>query len=508
MIMMKRNIRKMVSTVAALVIVLGGFGVYSFLSQEKVASIVLLDVNPSIELRVDEDADVIEAIALNEDAEKVLAGMKLKGTDADTAVNAIIGSLLKNGYVDELANSILLSVEDDNTERGAKLQAELTAEINEILGATSINAAVLAQYIDDAAVEEMADEYDISKGKATLIKSILEANDTYAAKDLAKLSVNELNLILTNPKNEVKNLVSTGNASDSAYIGNDEVKASVFEHAKVKESDVRELEIEFDYEYGKMVYEVEFSCGEYEYDYSVDAETGEILHSHREYDDDYVAVEETKEAASSEATNKTTEEEKSTSSTSSSNKTTSNKSTSNTTSENKSTSSSETTDIGEAKAKSIALDHAGYKESKVSGLKVEREYDDGQLEYHVEFRVGNKEYDYEISAKSGKILDYDVDVDDDAKTSNSTTSSSGSSSSGSSNSTESTDIGKAKAKAIALEHAGVTESQVTSLNVERDVDDGNVEYSVEFTVGNKEYDYEIDGATGKILDYDVETEDD
>lgn len=381
---MKKNTKKIVSVVAAVALVLVGLGVYSLLSQDKVASIVLLDVNPSIELRVDDDADVIEAIALNDDAAKVLEGMKLKGTDADTAVNAIIGSLLKNGYVDELANSILLSVEDEDEVRGAKLKAELTEEINEILSATSINAAILAQYVDEAGVAEMADELDISKGKATLIQNILEVNNTYDAKDLAKLSVNELNLVLSNPKNEVQDVVSTGNANDSAYIGRDKAKETAFAHAGVVESDVRDLEVDFDYEYGKMVYEVEFASGEYEYDYSIDAENGEVLHSHREYDDDYVAVKENTSVAETQKTE----------------------------SADNAASSNEAKDIGQEKAKAIAFEHAGTSESKVTKLTVEREYDDGQLEYHVDFYVGNKEYDYEISGADGKILDYDVERED------------------------------------------------------------------------------------------------
>ena len=85
---MTRRKRRVISLLAALVIVVGGFGVYSFLEEEKVASIVTLDVNPSIELRVDSDEDIIEVKALNSDAEKVLQGMKLKGADVDTAVNA------------------------------------------------------------------------------------------------------------------------------------------------------------------------------------------------------------------------------------------------------------------------------------------------------------------------------------------------------------------------------------------------------------------------------------
>ncbi|MBQ4128995.1 MAG: PepSY domain-containing protein [Ruminococcus sp.] len=68
--------------------------------------------------------------------------------------------------------------------------------------------------------------------------------------------------------------------------------------------------------------------------------------------------------------------------------------------------------IGEKKAKSIALKHAGLKESEVSGLYVELDYDDGVLRYEVDFRQGQIEYDYDIDAKTGDILSYDKDYDD------------------------------------------------------------------------------------------------
>ena len=494
---MKKGTKKVISAVAALAVVLGGFGAYKVLAEEKVASVVLLDINPSIELQVDDDGEVIKAVALNQDAESVLEGMKLRDLDVDTAVNAIVGSLLKQGYVDELANSILITVEDADSVRGAKLKDELTKEINAILSATSINASILAQQMDNTGLVERAEDLEISKGKATLIQSIVDANNTYKAEDLADLSVNELNLILSNPKNEVKDVVTTGKANDSAYIGKDKAKEAAFTHAGVKESDVRELEIDIDYEYGAMVYEVDFASAEFEYDYSVNAKTGEILHTHREYDDDYVASVVEKPAESKPVESKPAENKPAASSNSN---------------------NSSSTDIGKDKAKSIALGHAGTTESKTSYLRVEKEYDDGRLEYKVEFRVGNKEYDYEISGSSGKILDYDVDVEDDAKKSSSTNSKKAESKKTESKPAESkpaeskksesvADIGKDKAKSIALGNAGLSESQVSRLRVERDLDDGRVEYSVEFTANGKEYDYEINGADGKILDVDVDVED-
>ena len=58
--------------------------------------------------------------------------MDLKGVDLDVAVNAIIGSMLKNGYIDELRNSVLVSVENDDAAKGAALQERLTAEIEQL----------------------------------------------------------------------------------------------------------------------------------------------------------------------------------------------------------------------------------------------------------------------------------------------------------------------------------------------------------------------------------------
>ena len=55
-------------------------------------------------------------------------------------------------------------------------------------------------------------------------------------------------------------------------------------------------------------------------------------------------------------------------------------------------------------AKSIALKHAGVKESEVRDLEVELDRDDGTLHYDVDFEKDGYDYDYEIDATSGKIL--------------------------------------------------------------------------------------------------------
>lgn len=78
------------------------------------------------------------------------------------------------------------------------------------------------------------------------------------------------------------------------------------------------------------------------------------------------------------------------------------------TTENGNNAGSETL-IGEEQAKTIALEHSGFTASDVTFSKAALDYDDGQRVYEIEFYKGRTEYEYEINAISGKIMDFDID---------------------------------------------------------------------------------------------------
>ena len=151
------------------------------------------------------------------------------------------------------------------------------------------------------------------------------------------------------------------------------------------------------------------------------------------------------------------------------------------------------------RAREIALEHAGLSASGVQFLKTQTDWDDGRLIYEVEFVTGNgnvwKEYDYEIDANTGRIIDIDYDAETVYDT-------------GVSNGNAATTLEAAKQTALA--HAGLTASQVQFVKAQTDRDDGRLIYEIEFVVksGNvwKEYDYEIDASTGRILDFDYDAE--
>lgn len=69
-----------------------------------------------------------------------------------------------------------------------------------------------------------------------------------------------------------------------------------------------------------------------------------------------------------------------------------------------------------------------------------------------------------------------------------------------------TELTAAEATAIALEHAGLTEAEVTGLKTRWEMDDGIPEWEVEFSCGDYEFDYTIHALTGKILEWDKDYE--
>ena len=107
----KRGLRSWLAAACVALALLGaGGGGLIYHQSYAVASVVSLDVNPSIELKVSRNERVISCTALNTEAAAVLfdmdGGADLKGTKVDVAVNAIVGALVREGYLDSISSAI------------------------------------------------------------------------------------------------------------------------------------------------------------------------------------------------------------------------------------------------------------------------------------------------------------------------------------------------------------------------------------------------------------------
>ena len=359
----KSHARALIAACLTLVLV-GGTGGVFYQRANAVASVVSLDVNPSIELKVNQKEKVLSCTPLNQEAEAVLSGMgggaDLKGAKLEVAVNAVVGALVSSGYLDSLSSAIMISVEDQDQDRAARLRQELTGTVDSVLQSQSSGAAVLSQTVDASAdLDQQAREYHISTGKANLVNQVIAQNDSLSFDALAKLTVEELS-----------DLIQLG--SPAMPIGMEEAARIAKEAAGVPETDPAAVEVDPELDEEVPHYEVELSQpGRDEQEYLVDAFTGELLSGGPTVlSSDPAEHEQNASGGGSIA------------------------------------------GIGPDQARDAALTLAGISEGQVSGLQVQQDWDDGRLEYEVEFRSGDMEYEYTIDGSTGQILEYDQEQDD------------------------------------------------------------------------------------------------
>ena len=121
--------------------------------------------------------------------------------------------------------------------------------------------------------------------------------------------------------------------------------------------------------------------------------------------------------------------------------------------------------------------------------------------YEVEVYYQNKDYEYKIDAKDGKIIYTDFNVNNSINDNNSNNSNTNDSTNNGNN-TATASIPLDEAKNIALTHANLTEDTVSLLRTEQEYDDGVLVYEIDFTHGDFEYDYKINANTGEVVSYD------
>ena len=357
----KRKWTILVAACLAVVLLAGGGVLYQ--QANAVASVVSLDVNPSIELKVNSSEKVLVCTPLNEDAKAILADMSngadLKGAKLDVAVNAIVGSLVRNGYLSSISSAIMISVEDKNADRAQKLQQELASAVDVVLQTGESKASVLTQTVQqNAELDQQARENNISTGKAALVNRVLALNSALKFEELAAFSVGEL-----------KDLIEAG--APAMPIGKDkalDIAVKAFGNTTSAQISYSEVDAELDETPAHYEVEIITQSGE-EFEYKIDAYTGVILETKREA----AGGTETPSGDSSFPTLGST---------------------------------------NYAKVKAIILKYLGISENNIYDMNIKLEVEDGTLVYEVEFKSDHIESSFKINAATGAILKHETELDD------------------------------------------------------------------------------------------------
>ena len=144
-----------------------------------------------------------------------------------------------------------------------------------------------------------------------------------------------------------------------------EAIAAALDHASLTEAEVSDIRAHVERDDRRTHWEVHWRSGDWVYDFDIDPDTGAILEWDRDREPAPKPNEPTEPAPAQELTRE--------------------------------------------EAQAIALAHAGFTADQVTGLRTHRDKDDRTPTYEIEFRVGRTEYEYELHAETGRILDFDRD---------------------------------------------------------------------------------------------------
>ncbi len=359
--------KKWVAVAAMLaLLVSGSLVIGKVIGNANAEAIVAFDVNPSLEIRVNSKEEVIEVKALNEDATVVLGDMKLEGTSLTVAVNAIIGSMMTNGYITADQNSILISIDSRSNKKAESLQAAISEKVTALLGDSNIEASVLTQIFD----RDKTSDGNISAAKAALVEKIVASGilngegAAYTYEELKALKVHELKLILESKGVKVDGLFSSGSASDGKYIGREEAIRLALERAGFDRSEVTGLDVEIDFSsrYMSMAYEVDFEKDGMEYEYELLGTTGEIVKEELEPAERDDGDEEKVDIELPEGY------------------------------------------LGIGSVKELLLAELGLSSGEVYDYEIELEFERGRIVYSVEFETRDYEFEFQIAAKDGEVI--------------------------------------------------------------------------------------------------------
>lgn len=178
--------KKKIVILSILVLLIIGCACYFiFFNEEKPVSIITLDINPSVEIHLNEENKVIKLIALNSDA-KELINNELIGKDYNYAITNMIDKVVE---INDLKNDrigVILNID------GTINKNEVIDKINDYSHENNLDIPL---YVVENITEEdkaLAKRLDISEGKANYLNAIQKEYTDINIEELKERDVREL----------------------------------------------------------------------------------------------------------------------------------------------------------------------------------------------------------------------------------------------------------------------------------------------------------------------------
>lgn len=345
---MKTNKQKIAAVISVLLIFTMIFaGCVKFREKSTDAKIgaVTLSINPEIKIEYDKNGNVTNLVGINDDGKVVVQNL---ANYENKDCNEVLNQLVK-----EIYNKGYFEKEIDGNDRNIVLKLEPNSKLP-----------------NDRFLEDLENSVSNASNELKLNSKIIEID-----------------------KDDFDEKYATDKAP-SNYISLEKAKEIALAQAGINSSQAKFTEKDFDFEKNVPVYDLEFIANNIKYEYNIDAITGKVVSAEHEniladnkddiydnddaddkydddrYDDDRYDKDDDIEVVPSK------KEEKY---------------------------------ISKDKAKSIALNRAKLNENNVKFTSVKLDRENGKAVYEIEFTSNGFEYDCDVNAINGKVIDFDKD---------------------------------------------------------------------------------------------------
>ncbi len=184
----------------ALLLLLTAIIVRYFPKQGKLGGSFFIDINPSIQITLDDEGKVDEVIPLNEDACVLLSKTDgvLKGKSAEEAVVFVWQLAYDTGYIspDKRDNALLISSALTDESKNESFCFEVKENLKRFIKEKGVYCTVLTEKKVDAE-NSAASSYHITSGKYQLILRALALGVEIDEDDYDDISIRELNRLIT-----------------------------------------------------------------------------------------------------------------------------------------------------------------------------------------------------------------------------------------------------------------------------------------------------------------------
>ncbi len=186
-------------TIAALVAFLFFSGLMPYTSKPAAAAYVSFDINPSLEVGVDEDMHVVEIDAFNDEAKQIIKKYKFSTDDStpfEVFADQLIKAYEKEGYMDDNQSMLITSVADKSSDK--KTKKELDKALNSIVKRAVVQYPVAITVTEsNEDTRNKARQLGVSSGKYTAFKKANENGKVYKEEKIKEVKFQELKVNVT-----------------------------------------------------------------------------------------------------------------------------------------------------------------------------------------------------------------------------------------------------------------------------------------------------------------------